>query len=188
VKIDNDSEDWSAINSLLDPLLQRARASQAREMPPLPPQARPSPELLKQASARALQEFDLAKAAFEQGDGVAAEEAVIRSIAFGHWSRDRLGRAAGFMMLGSIERFLLKYPNEAVSAYFLALDLLEALLPTSDLANTWYEPLATQLTAYLKELGDPKRADAVAERLSVVKEWQSESRKDQLAGQSPAAE
>ena len=158
-------------------LLQRAPASQAREMPPLPPQDLPSREILEQANQLALKEHDLATKAFTKGDGVAAEDAAIRSIAFSHWAHDRLGRAMSFMLLGSIERFLLKYPNEAVQSYFQALDLFEALLPSSDTANQAYEPLATQLALYLKELKDPKRAEAVLERLSVVKEWQDNERR-----------
>ncbi len=70
-----------------------------------------------------------------------------------------------FMMLGSAERFLLKYPNEAVESYFHALDLFESLLLVSETAVKAFKPLATQLASYLEELGDPKRAQDVLGRL-----------------------
>lgn len=160
------AEEQQPAAEALDALLRRVKPTAVRPMPALPPEDRPSEEALQLARNASLNEYDLGFQLFEKGDGVAAEDALIRSIAFSHWSRDPLGRAVGLTLLGHIERHLLKYPNEAVDAYFMAVNILESLLPTSEVAVTYYEPLVKGLAAYLKELGDLKRAEWVLQRFS----------------------
>lgn len=165
VRLGSEPDDWKLVTETFNALARKAEPSRQRELPPLPPPDRPSRELLDRARARAVQELELATQCMEKGDGIAAEDALMRSIAFSHWSRDRLERAMAFTHLGSVERFLLKYPNEAVQSYLMALDLFETLLPTSETASQIYEPLVRQLATYLEELGDPNRAKAVLARL-----------------------
>ena len=166
VRLEGDEpEDWEVVARALDALIRSAVPSPQRELPELPPPDRPSPAALDIAREQAIREFDLGVQLFEKGEGEAAEDALIRSIAFSHWSRDPLGRAMAFMQLGHVERLLLKYPNEAVDAYYLALDLFESLLPSSETAVEVYAPLTQGLAAYLEELGDAPRAKAVLARL-----------------------
>jgi hypothetical protein len=114
--------------------------------------------VIAQARDRAIAECDAAIQHIGKRQGVQAEDALIRSIAFSHWAREPLGRAVAFMMLGQVERHLLKYPNETVSAFFIGIDLLESLLQSSKTAAAYFEPTVEELAKYLEELGDSKRA------------------------------
>lgn len=159
-------QDWKRVAGSLEDLMRRATPSSSRELPPLPRPNRPSPEALALAHRLALKQFNLAAELYKKGDGEAAENALICSVAFSHWSRDPLGRAFSFAELGSVARFLLKFPNDAISYYFLALDLLEKLLGTSKTAADLYRPLARSVAEFLQQLGDPKRAEYVLDRLT----------------------
>jgi tetratricopeptide (TPR) repeat protein len=147
-----------AVTAALEALARRAAPTSTWELLPLPAPDRPPPEALAEAHARAVAEYEAGCAHIEAKQGVAAEDAFVRSIGFSHWARDPLGRAMGFLQLGSVERYLLKYPNEAVSCYFHALDLFRSLADTSETAATAYGPTRKALSEYLVELGDERRA------------------------------
>jgi hypothetical protein len=157
-----------AVQAAIDDLVRRACPSALSELPPFPHADRPGPDALAAAHRQAVAEFEAGMSAFERGDGVAAEDAAMRSIAFSHWARDPVGRAMALMLLGSAERTLLHYPNEAVDAYFLAMDLFEWLQESSETARTVLPRLVDELAAYLDELGDPRRAELVRNRLAKV--------------------
>jgi hypothetical protein len=68
-------------------------------------------------------------------------------------------------LLGGVERQLLGQPNEAVGAYFLALDVLDPLQSSSADAREVFPSLVDQVATYLEELGDLQRAKLVRNRL-----------------------
>jgi hypothetical protein len=158
------SQAWDQIRSAIDDLVERARPSPAGELPPLPAD-HPGAEALAEAHERAVAEFDAATRLFDEREGVAAEDALMRSIAFSHWARDPLGRATALLQLGHVERHLLGYPNEAVQAYLLSLDVFGPLRDSSETARTAFAALVDGLAAYLEELGDSRRAARVRDRL-----------------------
>jgi hypothetical protein len=158
------------LRQAIDDLLTKAKA---RRLPPdstqlsFPPPFRPDQSALDEAHRIAVTEFDQAVEYADAGDLVAAEDALMRSIAFSHWARDPLGRLTAYTLLAGVERKM-GYPNEAVDTFFLALGLAEALAPTASLAAELRPTLADQLAGYLDELGDASRAATVRARATPV--------------------
>ena len=128
-----------------------------------PPPFRPDQASLDQAHALALSQFEEANTHVGAGEWIPAEDALMRSIAFSHWARDPLGRLMGYMLLGHVEREL-RYPNEAVQAWSMALDRAEALTPTSGTAAQVRPIVAERLAQYLEQLGDAPRAEDIRAR------------------------
>jgi len=142
---------------------QAPRPTVAAEDLLFPPPLRPPQPALDLAHGLALEEFGQAAKHVDAGELVPAEDALMRSIAFSHWARDRLGRLMAYVHLAAVERQL-HYPNDAVATFFLALDLAEALAPISETAAELRPALAEGLAAYLDELGDAPRAATVRAR------------------------
>lgn len=135
-----------------------------KEIFSIPPRPKPAAQLLQLAHNGALNEFTNGQRFYEAGDGKAAEDAFIRSIVFNYWAWDRLGRAVAFLNLGHTERYLLKYPNEAVDCYFKSLNLMVSILDVSPTARESYKVLALGLSEYLRDLGDAARAQSVVDK------------------------
>lgn len=164
--LDHFVEPDDAANSRVDSLI--AIAADQRRGPvnaPIrfPPAFRPDQASLSQAHTLALQEYDRAATLAGGNDLIAAEDALMRSIAYSHWARDPLARLSAYMLLGHVERRL-RYPNEAVQAWLMALDRAEALAPTSQPAAQARPVVAERLSAYLEELDAFPRAAAIRAR------------------------
>lgn len=166
VHVDESSDEpGDALRAALDELLGRARPPRSGELPPLPPPDGPSADALTMARQLSLAWYEEGIRDFQHGDAVAAEDAAVRSIVFSHWARDPLGRGIGLSLLAGVERQLLGQPNEAVGAYFLALDVLDPLQSSSADAREVFPSLVDQVATYLEELGDLQRAKLVRNRL-----------------------
>jgi hypothetical protein len=160
---ENDAE----VRAALELRIRAAQPAATREPLPLPMPHRPPQAALVAARDRALAEFDVAQRHIEAGEGVAAEDALMRVIAFTHWADDPIGRAIAFFTLANVERRLLKYPNEAVDCYLHALRLFAGLQRSSELAREHFAPAREQLIAYLEEKGDRPRANWVRDTYAV---------------------
>jgi hypothetical protein len=161
---------WKEFQLMLNDILDKATVMLGNELIKFPPRPKPVWEALLLAKDQALMAFELGKAFYEKEMGEEAEHAFIRCIAFSHWARDPMGRALGFLFLARVERFFLKYPNEAVQCYETTLDIFETLLPGSQIASQYFEPVANDLIKYLRELKDEPGAASVAFQLKRVKE------------------
>ena len=110
-----------------------------KEIIAIPPRPKPGAQLLQLAHNGALNEFTNGQRFYDAGDGKSAEDAFIRSLVFNYWAWDRLGRSIAFLNQGHTERYLLKYPNEAVDCYFKSLNLRVSILDVSPTALESYK-------------------------------------------------
>lgn len=154
-----------ALGAAIDDLVRRARPARPGDLAPLPRPDGPSADALAMAHRLAQAEYQAGGEAWKRGEGIAAEDAAMRSIVFSHWARDPLARALAFSLLGSVERNLLHDSTAAVAAFSLALDLFESIADSSPSARAALPHVVEGLAKYLDELGDHGRAELIRGRL-----------------------
>lgn len=166
VKLNQQEKSWQKVVNSVQNRIKNYHAVPSKNIITIPKRPMPGIEINDKLTALALKEFDLGNQLFQQNKGEEAEDAFIRALVYNYFAWSPLGRAVTFISLANVERFILKYPNEAVSCYFNALNLFESLLFVSPTAREYYEQLARGMDLYLRELGDLKRADSVMERFN----------------------
>jgi hypothetical protein len=157
------AEGDAEVKAKIAAMVQKARASLSRELTPLPLPFLPSDEALGDARDRALQSYDEAMHHIGRGEAQAAEDALIRAIAYGHWAADEVGRAVSYLTLAGVEHKMLRYPREAWECYMAALRLLYALLERSPLARETYPQARRAALSFVAEHDDAKRAAWIEE-------------------------